>query len=136
MVERLTVVVDTSVVSNLFRGGDIAAYYTRRLAGHRLVVSFQTIEELWFGTYKNGWGERRKSELAQHLELYEVIWPNHELVEVCANLRTSAETAGRSLNTADAWIAATAIYLNSPLASHDRDFSGVPNLSLIQQPRV
>ena len=132
----MTVVIDTNVVSNLLRGGDIAAYYSRRLAGQRLVVSFQAIEELWFGAYKNGWGERRKSELAKHLEIYEVIWPNHELVEVCANLRTSAETAGRRLNTADAWIAATAVYLSCPLASHDRDFSGVPNLSLIQKPRV
>ena len=132
----MTVVVDTSVVSNLFRGGDIAEYYSRRLTGRRLVVSFQVIEELWFGAYKYGWGEKRKSELGKHLELYEIIWPNHELIDVCANLRTSAETVGRRLNTADAWIAATALYLKCPLASHDRDFSDVPNLTLIQQPRM
>ena len=33
---------------------------------------------------------------------------------------------------ADAWIAATALMLDCPLASHDRDFSGIANLALIQ----
>ena len=101
-----------------------------------MVVSFQTIEELWHGTFKDEWGEQRRSYLADHLERYEVMWPNGEIVELCARLRVAREHAGRRLETADAWIAATAVYLNCPLASHDRDFSGVPNLTLIQQPRV
>ena len=41
------------------------------------------------------------------------------------------ELAGRRLSVADAWIAATALYLGCPLATHDRDFIGIPNLRLI-----
>ena len=38
------------------------------------------------------------------------------------------------MSTADAWIAATAIRLGCPLATHDRDFSGIDGLELIQAP--
>ena len=127
-------VVDTSVVSILFRDGNDAFFYSQQLSGRRLVVSFQTIEELWFGAFKDGWGEKRKNELVRHLESYEVVWPNDQIVNICAKLRSEREKAGRRLNTADAWIAATPIYLDCPLASHDRDFSGIPDLTLIQHP--
>ena len=51
-----------------------------------------------------------------------------------ARVRNERERAGRKLNTADAWIAATAIMLACPLASHDADFSDIPNLELIRAP--
>ena len=128
----MIIVVDTNVVSYLLRGGVIASGYEAEFRGHTIVVSFQTVEELWRGAFKDEWGEQRRSELAAHLESYEVIWPNDQIVQICARLRVARENAGRRLETADAWIAATAIYLNSPLASHDRDFSGIPKLRLIQ----
>ena len=127
-----TVVVDTSVVSSVFNQSSYARFYQERMVGRRAVVSFQTVEELYFGAYKRGWGSRRRSELDRHLQQYEVVWPTSELVRVCARLRSGREAVGRRLETADAWIAATAIMLNCPLASHDRDFSGIPNLELIQ----
>ena len=65
---------------------------------------------------------------------YNVVWPNPALVRVCARLRSECEARGRRLETADAWIAATAVMLNCPLASHDRDFSGIPRLEIIQVP--
>lgn len=57
------VVVDTSVVSILWRGDDADAYYRKRLAGKRLLISFQTLEELSFGAIKDGWGDRRRNQL-------------------------------------------------------------------------
>ena len=54
------------------------------------------------------------------------------MVQISANLRSEREKAGRRLNTADAWIAATAILLACPLASHDRDFSDIPGLEFIR----
>ena len=130
----MNIVVDTSVVSILFRKDAEAFYYAERLIDQRLFISFQTTEELWFGAYKSGWEGKRTDELAQHLQKYEVLWPNDEIVDICAKLRSERRGAGRRLDTADAWIAATAIYLECPLASHDRDFSGIPHLTLIQQP--
>jgi len=129
------VVLDTSVVSILLRADPAAAYYIGEIRGLRAVVSFQTLEELWFGAVKNGWGSQRQSQLRQYLEQYEVVWATPELVNLSANLRNEREQAGCRLSTGDAWIAATALMLKCPLASHDRDFEGIPDLQLIRDPK-
>lgn len=128
------IVLDTNVVSYIFDRDSRARYYLDQMRGLRPLVSFQTLEELWFGAYRRNWGERRRNELALHLQQYEVVWPNAALVEVSAELRVDRQRAGRALTTADAWIAATALLLDCPLASHDRDFGGISDLQLIQAP--
>ncbi len=128
------IVVDTSVVSLLIRRDSRAVYYQDRLAGRRAVISFQTLEELWFGAYKGGWGDRRKNRLRRDLDQYEVVWPSPEIVHISAHLRSEREGAGRRLNTADAWVAATAILLDCPLAAHDRDFARIPDLEIVRAP--
>ena len=126
------IVLDTSVVSLLFRRNEPVAYYRERIRGRWLLISFQTFEESWFGAVKDGWSNRRKNILRRHLDQFEVVWPNLDMVRISANLRSEREKAGRRLNTADAWIAATAILLECPLASHDRDFSDIPGLEFIR----
>ena len=126
------VVLDTNVVSYIFSADARVRYYAARVRGRRVFISFQTLEELWYGVYSRGWGRRRINELALHLEQYEVIWPTPELVEICARLRSERKSVGRAMQEPDAWIAATALLLRCPLASHDRDFSGVPGLEIIQ----
>lgn len=123
---------DTSVVSLIFRRDGRADYYMDQITGLSPYVSFQTVEEMWFGAYARGWGPRRRNELALHLAHYDVVWPTEELVEVCARLRCDRQSKGRRLMSADAWIAATALMLGCPLASHDRDFSDISDLILIQ----
>ena len=78
------------------------------------------------------WGTTRRRELLQHLGLYTVIWPTPELVERTAQLRVRQQRKGRRLSAPDAWIAATALMLNCPLATHDHDYSDVDGLSLIE----
>ena len=130
------IVLDTSVVSYIFnrRPKTQYRYYRRRIRNRRALISFQTLEERWYGAYSGGWSEKRKSELAIHLGQYEVIWPSAELVDICARLRAERKSAGREIAVADAWIAATALMLDCPLASHDGDFEGIPNLELIRNP--
>ena len=86
------VVLDTSVVSiiynHTYNQDPRAPFYEGRLAGQRPVVSFQTLEELWFGAYLTHWGEKRRNDLSRHLDQYEVVWPGPELVNVCARLRS------------------------------------------------
>ena len=127
-------VLDTSVVSVLIRGRELADAYRALLADRRAAISFQTLEELWFWAYSSRWGEPRRIRLAAHLEQYEVVWPDRTLVDISARLRDERKGAGRTLNTADAWIAATAIRLSCPLATHDRDFSSIDGLEVIQAP--
>lgn len=128
------VVLDTSVVSLFLRNAGEAVYYRSEIEGLRAVISFQTREEALFGAIRRGWGAPRMNALQQHLNQYEMVGASIELVEISANLRSERERAGRKLNTADAWIAATAIMLDCPLASHDDDFAGIPDLEIIRAP--
>ena len=129
-----TIVADSNVVSYIGRRSPIAQYYLERFAGCEIAVSFQTVEELLFGAYLSNWGERRMADLQQQLDQYKIIWPDPDLVRICSKLRSQRRIAGREMQVADAWIAATALYLDCPLASHDGDFDGIPNLHLIRGP--
>ena len=128
------IVVDTSATSYIFNRDATALYYLERIRGVPAFISFQTVEERWFGAYYARWGQRRRDELALHLGYYEVVWPDPELADICARLRAERKAAGREIAVADAWIAATALMLDCPLASHDGDFEGIPNLELIRNP--
>ena len=128
------VVIDSNVMSYIARRSPIADYYLPYLAGREVVISFQTREEALFGAYLAGWGERRVNDLKQQMDQYEVHWPDDELVGLCARLRQQRQAAGRRLEVADAWVAATALYLECPLASHDGDFDDIPDLQLIRAP--
>ena len=127
------IVLDTSVVSLFIRGRAGANYYRARIADRQTALSFQTLEELWHGAYHANWGRRRQNTLIQLPQQHEIIWPNPTLVSICARLRAERKRAGRELGMADAWIAATALMLNCPLATADRDFAGIPDLRLIQR---
>lgn len=128
------VVVDTSVVSILFRGNNHEKYefYRQRLAGTQTTISFQTLEELQFGIYYNGWGNRRTWALSVFLRGFDVVWPDDGMSHISAQLRSETRKAGRELKSADAWIAAAALMLDCPLAADDGDFETVPNLALIR----
>jgi predicted nucleic acid-binding protein len=128
------VVIDSNVMSYIAKRSPIADYYLPYLAGREVVISFQTREEALFGAYLAGWGERRVNDLKQQMDQYEVHWPDDELVDLCARLRQQRQAAGRRLEVADAWVAATALYLECPLASHDGDFDDIPDLQLIRAP--
>ena len=128
------VVVDTSVVSLIERRSNSSEFYREGLAKHLAVISFQTLEELRFGAFVNGWGPKRWEALLVRLRRYGVIWPSPELVETCAYLRSERQRIGRRLEPADAWIASTALLLQCPLASHDGDFDDIPGLELIRSP--
>ncbi len=132
-VEFGPVVVDTSVVSILFRqDSERFDYYQNAIAGYELFISFQTFEEALFGAYNANWGERRLSELTEHLASFRVIYPNRRLIDISAQLRSETRAIGRELGRADAWIAATALMLDCPLAADNGDFETVPGLALIR----
>ena len=134
-------VVDTDVVSIIHdRDRDErASYYEAELTGWRLIVSFQTLEEIRYGMFDRGWGVRRRSEMERNLAQYGIAWPDGHTATASARLRAKCKAAGRELKQGDAWIAATALALGCPLASDDNDFGEVPDIEpafvLIRRPR-
>ena len=131
--ESSAVVVDTNIVSYIAQGSPSASYYRLRLLGHRVFISFQTVQELWFGAYKSQWGMSRTNALAELIQQYEVVWPDPDILQISAHIRSVRQAAGRRLEVADSWIAATALFLECPLVSHDGDFDNIPGLQLIRE---
>ena len=58
-------IVDTDVVSMLFKGDARAVAYRPHITGRLLGISFMTLAELERWPLERNWGQRRKLELAQ-----------------------------------------------------------------------
>src|SRR5437016_3712948 len=119
-----SVVVDTNVVSFCFKGDTRAAGYEPHLAGKLLVLSFMTVAELDLWALERRWGQARKQRMENYIRRF-VIYPyNRVLCEKWAEVKRQTRRKGREIDTADAWIAATALMSGVPLVSHNpADFS-------------
>jgi tRNA(fMet)-specific endonuclease VapC len=126
------IVVDTDVASYIFNWHSSAQRFVDALRGSELILSFMSIAERRMGAIAAGWGSRRSSLLEQFFAGFGVVYADNALCTSWARLRAGARTAGRSLSPQDAWIAATALGLSSPLATNNRgDFEHIPKLRLL-----
>ncbi len=127
-----TVVVDTDVVSFVFKNHPIGAQYDADLAGQILIASFMTIAELDRWTIQSKWGEAWRNWLRLYLVPFVVVPYNRALCTKWAEVTVAAQASGYPIECADAWIAATALFYDLPLVTHNRsDYRGVPGLVLI-----
>jgi tRNA(fMet)-specific endonuclease VapC len=126
------VVVDTDVVSFLFKNHPFAQLYDPELAGHTLVLSFMTVAELDRWAIQSKWGETRRRWLNQYLEPFVIVPFNRALCTKWADVTVVAQAKGYRIECADAWIAATALQYDLPFVTHNRrDYRGVPGLRLV-----
>jgi predicted nucleic acid-binding protein len=130
------VVLDTNVVSYLLRGSPIGQYYSQLLAGHLGCVACVTPEELYFGADKRNWGARKREALEAFIAEYVLLPVNLEIARISGRIRAERARVGCVLDRADAWIAASALWLGAPLFTHDRDFRGIEGLRLVTAPAV
>lgn len=75
------------------------------------------------------WGSQRRNDLQAYFQQF-VIYPyNRALLSTWAFVMHSAQTNGRSILCADAWVASVAVLQNIPLVTHNRnDYLGIPGL--------
>ena len=131
------VVVDTMVISWLFdeRPNPLADRYRQLIGATPVVLAFQTVMELRFGTLRAGWGELRRRGLDRRIAQLSVLRPDDDMITRCAQLRVECQRVGHALadklHDGDRWIAAAALQLRCPLVSHDRLFTNTPGLTLI-----
>ena len=126
------VVVDTDVVSYLFKRDTRARLYRPHLLGQTLYVSFMTVAELRRWALASRWGAARLTQLDRYLQRFNVVLVDLALCERWAAAMHEADRAGTPIGVADAWIAAAALALSCPLVTHNAaDFRGVPGLSTV-----
>ncbi len=99
------VLVDTDVVSYLFKKESRAVYYADLLKDRQRAVSFMTVAELYQWAAIHQWGTPRINRLENYLKEGYAVLPFD--VNVCrhwGNIRAECRRAGRPISAQDAWI--------------------------------
>jgi len=126
------VVVDTDVVSYVFKQDTRARSYHRHLVGRHGLLSFMTLAELDRWAIQQHWGQSRRDHLARFLLELSVIHSNRELCRVWAQITDKADQLGRPLDCADAWIVVAALLERVPLVTNNpRGYSSVLGLTVL-----
>jgi predicted nucleic acid-binding protein len=126
------VVVDTDVVSFLFKTHSLAPAYQTILAGRPLAVSLITMAEIEYGMEAKNWGASRRDLMRRFLARFTVLSPDTDTARVWARIKSGCDKKGRPIAFADAWIAAAAERLNVPLVTHNAsDYRAVENLTTL-----
>ena len=71
------VVVDTDVVSFLFKAHSLAPAYQAILAGRSLAVSLITLAEIEYGMEAKNWGASRRELMRRFLARFALVLPGH-----------------------------------------------------------
>ena len=128
-------VVDTDVVSFLFKNHSLAPVYQTLLAGRPLAVSLISLAEIEYGMETKSWGSARRNLMHRFLARFTPLLPDSETAVLWARIKSSCEKKGRPITFADAWIAAAAVQLNVPLATHNAgDYAAVDALTILTSP--
>lgn len=93
-----------------------------------------TVAELELWAAQHGWGEVRRVRLERYPEGFGVYWVHRALCREWGRVVAGARRKGQPIQSADAWIAATALVQNLPLVTHNAaDFRAVDGLRIITE---
>ena len=127
-------VVDTDVVSFLFKSDARAQQYLPFLHDRQLLISFMTEAELEQWVLLAKWGPERIGRFRVFMNRFASVPSSRDLILKWASVMVAARASGRRIEAADAWIAATALLYDAPLATHNpTDYSGVPSLTILSR---
>lgn len=126
-------VVDTDVVSYLHKSHPtLKPAYAGLLRRYYVVISFMTLAEAVLWPMRANWGVRRSDELERYLARFTVIYPDDNMCRQWARVRHDSFRRGRPISPQDAWIAATALRLGVPLATHNvKHYAHLPDLQIV-----
>jgi len=122
-------VVDTDVVSYIFKWHTSAPRFVEILADNEVILSFVTLAEMRLGALKARWGIRKRNLLERYLSRFAICYPDDHVCSIWAEVKDESNRKGHAISSQDAWVAATAIYLDAPLVTNNAmDFAHVKNL--------
>ena len=104
------------------------------LRGALLCSPSRPLQKALQGAYQRNGGEPRVARLWAETRKYAIVPFDMGMVEHFARLRAARRRGGREIETADAWIAATALWAQCPVVTHNvGDFAGIDGLEVITE---
>jgi predicted nucleic acid-binding protein len=126
------VVVDTDVVSLVFKGDRRAEKYLSALTAPDLLVSFMTEAELERWILQAKWGPERIVRFRTFMKRFVSVPSSRDLIVKWAEVMVVARSLGRRIEVADAWVAATALLYDATLVTNNPgDYVGVVGIKLL-----
>jgi predicted nucleic acid-binding protein len=108
-----SVVVDTDVLSYLFKEDTRGELYLPHLDGKLTIISFMTLAETDRWALERKWGQAKRAAMKIFLEQFIVSPFNRPLCLRWAEAMYSARRNGIPIQTADGWVAATVVLHNA-----------------------
>ena len=128
------VVIDTNVISYLFKRDTRGVLYKPHIDGRLTMIAAQTFAELELMPLNNNWGSNRYTELHTYLKKFVFVAANETISLLWARIQSQAKRIGRPISVGDTWIAATALAYGAPLVTHNpNDFKNVIGLIVITE---
>lgn len=127
-----TVLLDTNIVSYLFKQDSRAFLYEPHLLNQELAISLMTVAELLqWGALRN-WGLPRIQRLEATILNYTILPIDFETCRYWATVRSQRSGLGLPISPQDAWVAATALRYQIPLVTDNPDdFHEISGLTVI-----
>ena len=127
----MSYLVDTDVVANALKGRPEEAALLTNLSPQRLAISLITYGEIYDGIYYGRDPQTNERIFQQFLRWVDVLPLNRTVMRQFARVRGHLRRSGQIIPDPDLLIAATALYHNFTLVTHNtRHFNRVPNLKL------
>jgi tRNA(fMet)-specific endonuclease VapC len=130
------IVADTDAVSFVLKQDPVRGpRYARHFAADQLVLPFSVVAELRLWAEFRKWGAQRRADLEYFLQGCLIHYPDDPMCTLWASLVAALRSAGRQIGPHDAWVAATALYLDVPLVTHNTGhYQDVPGLRILTEP--
>lgn len=128
----MAIVVDTDVVSYIFKKDSRAVLFEPHMVQTPKFISFMTFAELRRWEFKSNWGQTKTSKFEMLLSDYGVVHSDEKICTIWANVTNESNAKGRQISAADAWVAAVAMMFDIPLLTNNRkDFEHIDGLSIL-----
>jgi predicted nucleic acid-binding protein len=130
----MAIVVDTNVVSYIFKKDTRNESYKPHLIQVPKFISFMTFAELRRWKIQSNWGKSKNEKFEELLSEFGVIHSDEKLCEIWAEITSHSRKKGKSVSVSDAWIAAVALMFDIPPVTHNRKhFEHISGLQIISE---
>lgn len=118
---------DTSVVIDLFRNNPAIV---DRVSGKSVMLCSPVMGELYFGAFKSAQPGIQRVKIDKFANAIPVFAIDRNTSDLYASIKWALQIKGKPIPENDMWIAAVALQQGFTLASRDKHFSEISNLTL------